>query len=59
MGWYVALQEDEVLVLIPHVGLIWYKQDVPVKFYSDELYAKPRAKFWAKVKTEKIDRSFG
>ena len=34
-----------------------YKPMVPDEFQSDELYAEPSAEVWAKVKTEKIDRS--
>ena len=30
---------------------------VPDEFQSDELYAEPSVKVWAKVKTEKIDRA--
>ena len=34
-----------------------YRPDVPDEFQSDELYVEPSADVWAKVKTEKIDRS--
>ena len=34
-----------------------YKPNVPDEFQSDKLYAEPSVEVWAKVKTEKIDRS--
>ena len=34
-----------------------YRPVVPNEFQSDELYAKPSAEVWSKVKTEKIDRA--
>ena len=34
-----------------------YRLYVPDEFHSDELYAKPSAELWSKVKTEKIDRA--
>ena len=34
-----------------------YRPIVPDKFQSDELYAKPSAEVWKKVKTEKIDQT--
>ena len=53
-------------VTIPNAGLNPYKMVemyknyrpvVPDEFQSDELYAKPSAEVWSKVKTEKIDRA--
>ena len=34
-----------------------YRPVVPVEFHSDELYAEPSSEVYAKVKTEKADRS--
>ena len=34
-----------------------YRPNIPLEYHSDELYAKPNKEVWAKVKTEKSDRS--
>ncbi len=34
-----------------------YCPNIPLQFHLDQLYAKPSAEVWAKVKKEKIDRS--
>ncbi len=51
---------------LPYIGLNPYKMVemfskyrpvVPVEFHSDEMYAEPSSEVYAKVKTEKSDRS--
>ena len=61
----LAETSNSVLVVsIPNVGLNPYEMVemyenyrpiLPDEFQSDELYAKPSAEVWKKVKTEKID----
>jgi hypothetical protein len=34
-----------------------YIPNIPIEYHSNNLYAEPSEEVWAKVKTEKIDRS--
>ena len=57
---------ESVLVPITCAGMNPYKivemwknyiPNIPIEYHSNNLYAEPSEEVWAKVKTEKIDRS--
>jgi hypothetical protein len=62
----IAEHSESVLVLITCAGMnpykiveIWkkYRPNIPIEYHLDKLYAEPSEEVWAKVKTEKTDRS--
>jgi hypothetical protein len=62
----IAEYSEEVLRPVAWKGMnlqkiveLWknYKPNIPIEYHLDELYAEPSEEVFAKVKTEKIDRS--